>query len=158
MAARDDSGSSTLAGGAIARVGMLLRRYPLPVSGVFLFSLYMTFLYLPYDVFGKLFTQSIAQAQEVWFGYMLRGWAAKLTEPLHWLIYGSLSYGFFRERPWAWTLAALYTLQVAIGMAVWAVVYTRGGPLAYLLAAVGGALFSALAAAVWRARPRSGRS
>ena len=141
----------------IARLGILLRRYPLPVSGVFLFSLFMTFVYLPYDVFVKLFTQSIAQAQEVWFGVLLRGWAAKLTEPLHWLIYGSLGYGCFRERPWAWTLAALYTLQVAIGMVVWTALYTPGGPVRTLFAVVVGALFTALAAAVWRVRPRSGR-
>ena len=136
----------------VARLVDLLRRYPLAVRGVFVFSLFMTFVYMPYDVFVKLFTQSIEQAEEVWFGLMLRGWAAKLTEPLHWLIYASLGYGFFRERRWAWPFAALYTLQVAVGMVVWSMLYTsHGTPKA--VGVMGGLLFAALAAAVWRARP-----
>ena len=139
----------------ITRIGELLRRYPLPVSGVFLFSLFMTFVYLPYDVFVKLFTQSIEQAREVWFGFMLRGWSAKLTEPLHWLIYAALSYGFLRERAWVWPLAALYTLQVAVGTVVWTVLYASYGTLGNVLAGVVALLFAALAAALWRARPAS---
>jgi hypothetical protein len=134
----------------VAKLGELLRRYPLAVSGVFLFSLFMTFVYSPFDFLVKPLFQPIAQAQEVWFGFMLRGWAAKLTEPLHWLIYAALSYGFFQGRPWAWTLGALYTLQVAVGMVVWIALYTKlgGAPAAGV-----GLLFTALAVAVWRARP-----
>ncbi len=136
-----------------ARIGELLRRFPLAVSGVFLFSLFMTFVYGPYDVLVKPFTQSLAQAEEVWLGFMLRGWAAKLTEPLHWAIYAGISYGFYRERAWAWPLAALYTLQVAVGMFIWSWVYAS--QLAGMRAVGAGIalLFTWLAAVVWRARP-----
>ena len=37
------------------------------------FCLYMTFVYLPYDLFIK----PVAEDREVWFGFMLEGWAAK---------------------------------------------------------------------------------
>jgi nucleoside triphosphate diphosphatase len=130
-----------------------LRRYPLSVRAVFAFSLFMTFVYMPYDFFMKPFTQSIAAAEEVWFGLMLRGWTAKLTEPIHWLIYAALAYGFYHERPWAWTLAALYTLQVAVGTLVWTVLYASYGAIGNVLAVVVALLFAALAASVWRARP-----
>src|SRR5262245_56050635 len=87
------------------RLRDLLREYPLSVGSVFLFSLFMTCLYLPYDFLLKPLFRPIEAAQEVWFGFMLRGWAAKLTEPLHWVIYAALSYGFYTRRPWAWPVA-----------------------------------------------------
>ena len=34
----------------------------------------------------------------VWFGFMLEGWAAKATEPLHWAIYAAGAYGFWKMR------------------------------------------------------------
>jgi hypothetical protein len=139
--------------GGVGRVTALLRRYPLAVSGVFLFSLFMSLAYAPYDMFVKLFTQPISAAEEVWFGFMLRGWAAKATEPLHWLIYASLSYGFYRERRWAWPFASLYTLQVALGMVVWALLYARHVPGMPVISAAIGLLLVGVAAAVWRARP-----
>jgi hypothetical protein len=139
--------------GTFTRIAELLRRFPFAVSGVFLFSLFMTFVYGPYDVLVKPFTQSLAQAEEVWLGFMLRGWAAKLTEPLHWLVYAGLSYGFYRERAWAWPLASLYTLQVAIGMVIWSWVYASQLP-GMKAVGVGIALFFTwVAAGVWRARP-----
>jgi hypothetical protein len=141
----------------IARWSDLLRRYPLPVSGLFLFSVFMTFVYLPYDMLVKPFTQSVAQAEEVWFGFMLRGWAAKLTEPLHWLIYAALGHGFYRDRPWAFALGALYALQVAIGMLVWAALYVSPG-VVWMGSIVASLLFAVLAAAVWRARPAARRA
>jgi hypothetical protein len=136
-----------------SRIGELLRRFPRAVSGVFLFSLFMTFVYGPYDVLVKPFTQSLAQAEEVWFGLMLRGWAAKLTEPLHWLIYAGLSYGFYRERAWAWPRASLYTLQVALGMLIWSWIYASPLPGMKVVGAVVALLFAWVAAVVWRARP-----
>ena len=137
----------------VPRLAGLLRRYPLAVSGVFLFSLFMTAVYGPYDMFVKLFTQPVSAAEEVWFGFMLRGWAAKLTEPLHWLIYASLSYGFFHERPWAWPFASLYTLQVALGMVIWALLYAPPVAGMRAVSVVVGLFLAAVAAAVWRARP-----
>ena len=135
------------------RIRDLLREYPLSVSGVFLFSLFMTFVYLPYDFLLKPLFRPIEAAQEVWLGFMLRGWAAKLTEPLHWLLYGVLSYGFYARRAWAWPLAALYTLQVAAGTLIWTLLYASYGAVGNALAFAVAGLFAALALAVWRARP-----
>lgn len=112
----------------------------------------MTFVYLPYDLIGKLFVQEIADAQEVWFGITLRGWAAKASEPLHWAIYGILTWGFWRERPWVGWAAALYVAQVAIGMVVWSTFMPEGHGLAAGLAM--GAPFAILAVALWRAEGR----
>ncbi len=89
---------------------------------IFGFCIYMTFVYLPYDLFWK----SVADDQEVWFGFLLEGWAAKATEPLHWAIYGAGAYGFWQMKSWMWPWAAVYALQVAIGMMVWSLVDDRG--------------------------------
>jgi len=151
-AARPDTGPAAV----LARVRGFLARQPRAVGGVFLFCAFMTFVYMPYDVFVKLFTQELADAEEVWLGFMLRGGAAKLTEPLHWAIYAALTFGFYRERAWAWPFAALYTLQVSIGSLVWSFLYPSYGPLGMLLAVVVTLLFAALAHALWRARPGAG--
>ena len=60
-----------------------LRRRPWWMNALFGFCLYMTFIYMPFDFFWK----SVESDDEVWFGVRLHGWYAKLTEPLHWLIY-----------------------------------------------------------------------
>jgi len=106
------------------------------------FCAYMTFIYMPFDFFVK----PVADDQEVWFGYLLTGWWAKATEPLHWLIYGFGCYGFYRMKRWMWPWAGLYALQVAIGMAVWSIRDERGmGPIAGVLMSLP---FAALAAAL----------
>ena len=64
------------------------------MNGVYLFCAYMTFVYMPFDIFIK----PVAEDQEVWFGFMLTGWWAKATAPLHWLIYGFGFYGFLKKR------------------------------------------------------------
>lgn len=114
---------------------------------LFVFCVYMTFVYLPFDLFYK----PVAADEEVWFGFTLHGWAAKATAPLHWLIYGAGAYGFWKMRPWMWPWAALYVAQVAVAMAVWNLLDPRGQGL--LAAAVGAALFAVPAVALWRARP-----
>ena len=86
------------------------------------FCLYMAFIYMPFDIFWK----PVAQDEEVWFGITLHGWPAKLTAPLHWLIYGGLAYGFWRMRSWMWPWAAVYLAQVTIGMLVWNLLDPRG--------------------------------
>jgi len=136
-----------------ARILELLRRQPLPISGLFLFSLYMTFVYCPYDLLVKPFLQDVESAREVWLGYMLRGWAAKLTEPLHWAIYAAIVYGFYRDERWVWPLASLYVAQVAIASLVWTLLYATYGPVGHVLAVVVTLLFGALAVQIWRARP-----
>jgi hypothetical protein len=117
---------------------------------LFAFCLYMTFVYMPFDVFWK----PVAADEEVWFGITLHGWAAKATAPLHWLIYGAGAYGFWKMRPWMWPWAALYAAQVSVAMLVWNLLDPRGaGLLAGLIAA---ALFAVPAVALWRARPAFG--
>ena len=91
-------------------------RRPWWMSVLGLFCLYMTIVYVPWDLLWK----PVHQDHEVWFGYVFRGWAAKLTTPLHWMIYAFGSYGFWRMRPWMHPWAALYLLQVGFSMGVWA--------------------------------------
>ena len=79
------------------------------------FCLFMSFVYMPFDMFLK----PVAEDQEVWFGVLFEGWAAKLTEPLHWAIYAAGCFGFWRMRPWMWPWASVYALQVAVSMLVW---------------------------------------
>ena len=68
------------------------------MNAVMLFCAYMTFIHMPWDIFVK----PVAQDAEAWFGFLLRGWGAKLTEPLHWAIYAAGTYGFWRMRAWMW--------------------------------------------------------
>lgn len=127
-----------------------LSRRPWWMNILFAFCLYMTFIYMPYDVLFK----PVAQDEEVWFGIVLHGWAAKLTAPLHWAIYAAGAWGFWKMSAWMWPWAALYAAQVAIAMAVWNVIDPRGDGL--LMAGVSGALFLVPTVALWRARARFG--
>ena len=125
-----------------------LRARPWWVTALGLFCAYMTFVYLPFDLFYK----PIAQDEEVWFGLVLHGRAAKATEPLHWAIYAAGTWGFLRPRPWIWVASALYVGQIAVGMIVWNVTDPRG---AGWMAGLGtGAVFAALAVLLWRQRSR----
>ncbi|MGD9602423.1 MAG: hypothetical protein AB7O21_06445 [Gammaproteobacteria bacterium] len=124
------------------------RRRPAWMNLVFYFCVYMTFVYMPFDLFFK----PIARDHEVWFGFALHGKWAKATEPLHWLIYGAGAYGFWKMKPWMWPWAAVYCAQVVIGMFVWNVVNPLGaGWLAGLVAA---AVFAVPTVALARARAR----
>ena len=88
----------------------------------------------------------------VWFGFLLHGWWAKGTEPLHWAIYAAGAWGFHRMRPWLWPWAALYSAQVAIGALVWNLRDDRGHGWLGGLPVFAGCM--ALAVALWRARDR----
>ena len=103
------------------------RKRPWWMNLMLCFCLFMTFVYMPFDMFVK----PVAQDQEVWFGLLLEGWAAKLTEPLHWAIYGAGAYGFWTMKTWMWPWGAVYSLQVAISMLLWSV--TRGSLIAGLV-------------------------
>lgn len=81
------------------------------------FCAYMTFIYMPFDLFIK----PVAEDEEVWLGFVLHGWWAKATAPLHWLIYAAGFWGFLKMRSWMWPWAGVYSAQVAIAMLVWAV-------------------------------------
>ena len=113
---------------------------------IFGFCVYMTFVYMPFDLFWK----PVERDEEVWFGVVLHGVWAKATAPLHWLIYGAGAWGFWRRRPWMWPWAAVYSAQVAIGMLVWNLLDPRGGGLVAGLVAF--ALFLLPTIALWRAR------
>jgi hypothetical protein len=113
-----------------------------------LFCLYMTFVYLPFDLFYK----PVAEDEEVWFGFTLHGWAAKATAPLHWLIYAAGAYGFWKMRRWMWPWAAVYVAQVSLAMLIWNGLDPRGA--GWLMGLLGAALFAVPAVALWRARHR----
>ena len=100
----------------INKVENILKRRPFWMNVVFLFCVYMTFVYLPWDVFIK----PIAEDEEVWFGFIFYGWMAKLGGIVHWIVYGSLAYGLRYMRPWARICVGLYLLQVAWSIFVWA--------------------------------------
>ena len=121
---------------------------PLWMNAVMLFCAYMTFIYMPFDMFIK----PVDKDQEVWFGFMLTGWQAKATEPLHWLIYGFGLFGFLKMKSWMWPWASLYVLQVALGMLVWTLLNDNGpGALVGLAVA---SPFVALAIALFMAKER----
>ena len=116
------------------------------VTSLGLFCAYMTFVYMPFDLFFK----PVERDEEVWFGLVLHGRAAKLTEPLHWAIYAAGTWGFLRDRPWIWVGSSLYVFQIAIGMGVWNLTDHRGG--GWGAGLVTGALFTALGVLLWRQR------
>jgi hypothetical protein len=113
---------------------------------MFWFCLYMTFLYMPFDVFVK----PLASDHEIWFGIALHGWWAKATEPLHWLIYAAGARGFWKMKGWMWPWAALYSAQVTVAMLVWNVVNPNGQGLA--VGVVSAIVFAIPTVALWRAR------
>lgn len=117
---------------------------PLWVNALLAFCLFLTFIYMPYDMFWK----SVAEDQEVWFGFVVRGWAAKATEPIHWVIYGALSYGLWNMRPWMRFWGTVYAAQVAFSMAVWPILDERAPA---LWAIPAGAIFGWLTWKYWQA-------
>ena len=113
------------------------------------FCIYMTFIYLPWDIFVK----PVAVDEEVWFGITFRGWAAKATEPFHWLVYGAGMVGFWKMRPWMHPWASLYVVQIAISMFVWQFLDERGSD--SILAGLAGAIpFILLAVVLWRSKDK----
>ena len=125
-----------------------LSRRPLWMNALLLFCAYMALVYLPWDLFSK----PVAVDEEVWFGVRFHGLWAKLLELPHWAVYAAGMVGFWGMRSWMWPWAAVYAAQVAIGMAIWPVLY-RGGVSGLAVGAVSGGLFAALSVALVRARP-----
>ena len=124
-------------------------RRPIWMNALLLFCAYMAVIYLPWDIFVK----PVEVDQEVWFGLMFTGWAAKLLAIPHWAIYAAGMIGFWGMRSWMWPWASVYVAQVAIGMAVWPIL-ERGGPVGWIIGIVAGAVFAIPAVALWRARDR----
>ena len=102
-----------------------LKLRPWWMNALLLFCAFMTFLYLPWDIFIK----PLSQDQEVWFGFLFTGWSAKFGAVLHWCVYGAGTWGFWKMRPWMHPGAALYTLQIALGMLIWSSMDERGSGL-----------------------------
>lgn len=121
---------------------------PTWINALMVFSAWMAFVYVPWDFLIK----PVAQDEEVWLGIVLRGWGAKLTEPLHWAIYAAGAYGFYRMRTWMWPWAAVYVGSVALGMLVWSWLYRDS----FLLGVAAFVPFAWLARALWRAEPLFG--
>lgn len=123
-----------------------LRRRPWWMNVLWAFCLYMTFIYMPFDLFFK----PVAEDEEVWFGFVLTGWAAKATEPLHWLIYGAGAYGFWKMSRWMWPWAGVYAAQVMVAMLVWNLVDPRGG--GWIPGLIAATVFAVPTAALWLAK------
>ncbi|RMF23863.1 MAG: SDR family oxidoreductase [Deltaproteobacteria bacterium] len=125
----------------------MLRRRPWWMNVLLLFCAFMTFVYVPWDFFCK----PVAADQEAWFGLLLHGWAAKLTEPIHWAIYAAGTVGLWRMRGWMWPWAALYAGQVTLGMLVWSVCWA-GGFSGVAMGLAASVPFVLLTRALWKAR------
>lgn len=121
-------------------------RRPWWLNLILLFSLYMTFIYSPFDVVFK----PLAEDEDVWLGYIFTGWGAKVGGLIHWIVYATLAWGLWQMRPWAWWLGSLYSTQVAIAMFVWPLLNSDGG--GWISAVAAGATFSIPAVAFWRSR------
>ncbi len=125
-----------------------LARRPWWMNALLIFCVYMAFFYVPWDLFLK----PVSRDAEVFLGYAFHGWAAKLTNPLHWFIYGAGTYGFWRMRPWMHPWAALYASQVALSLCIWSV-RTSPGLRGWAFGLTLLLLVGALAVALWRSRP-----
>ena len=122
-------------------------RRPAWMNLVFLFCIWMTFFYLPWDIFIK----PLARDQEVWFGLIFTGWAAKVGAVAHWMVYASGAWGFYQMRRWMHPWAVVYVLQVALSFTLFPILNNLGGGLWGLIPATA---FIVLAVLLWRARPR----
>lgn len=112
---------------------------------------FLAYVYVPWDFFFK----PVAEDKEAWFGLLLEGYWAKLTEPLHFLLYAAGAYGFWRMRSWMWPWASLWVAQLTIGMVLWPILY-RGGLGGWALAIASGAVFGSIAWGLFVARDAFG--
>jgi hypothetical protein len=131
------------------RLQPLFEGRPRWINTLMVFCFFMTFIYMPWDLFIK----PAKIDQEVWLGIMFTGWAAKVAGVPHWAVYAAGAYGFWRMRPWMWPWAAVYSGQVAVGMLVWSLLELDGSR-AWLFGVGSFAPFAVLTWALWRARPR----
>jgi len=125
----------------------VFRGRPTWMNVVLVFCAYMTFVYVPWDFFWK----PTEVDEEVWFGILFRGSAAKWLEIPHWIIYAMLTYGLRQMRPWCGSLAGLYSAQIAVGMFIWNFLYLDGWFFPLIVATIGAVPFSLLSMAFWGA-------
>jgi L-alanine-DL-glutamate epimerase-like enolase superfamily enzyme len=138
---------------ASSRLRAIFEGRPAWINALMVFCGYMTFIYLPWDLFVK----PVAVDQEAWFGILVTGWAAKVAAIPHWAIYAAGTFGFWRMRSWMWPWAAVYTAQIAVGMLVWNLRELEGGR-GWFAGVAAFIPFAALTYALWDARPRFRRS
>ncbi len=109
------------------------------MNAVMVFCFFMTFIYLPWDVFIK----PVAEDQEVWFGVLFYGWLAKIGGLLHWFVYGAGAYGLWNMKRWLHPWVEIYVLQVAFSMGVWSFSAEDGTPVWIELLVIGAFVFLA---------------
>jgi len=124
-----------------------LARRPWWMNGLLLFSAFMAFIYVPWDLLMK----PARYDDEVWFGIRFHGWWAKLLELPHGLVYGLGTYGFWRMRAWMWPWAALYVAQISFSMLVWPLLYRRETT-SIVLGGIAALAFAAIARELWQAQ------
>ena len=112
------------------------------------FCAFMAAVALPLDFFGT----PVARDEQVWFGIVWHGWAAKIGELAHWAVYAAGAFGFWRLRTWMWPWASLYAGQVAFSMFIWFAVH-RGGLAGLVAALLSLVPYGGLTLLLWRARP-----
>jgi short-subunit dehydrogenase len=130
----------------------LFRDRPVWINALMIFSSYMAFIYMPWDIFWK----PAAEDKEVWFGIMFSGWWAKFWALPHWFVYAAAAHGFRRRRPWICTWGALYTAQISLGMLVWNIGYFGFSLTGWFVGIIGAAPFALLSLALADAREHFG--
>jgi short-subunit dehydrogenase len=126
----------------------MTRRRPWWMNLLMYFCMYMAFIHIPIDF---LFTP-LARDEQVWFGIVWRGLAAKIGELAHWAVFAAGAFGFWHMRTWMWPWAAVYAAQVTFSMVVWFLFY-RGGLGGFVATLISLAFFGGITALLWRARP-----
>lgn len=125
----------------------IFRDRPWWMNAVMVFSAWMAFIYMPWDIFIK----PAAEDREVWFGLMFTGGWAKVMAVPHWFVYGAAVYGFRRRRSWMAIAAPLYTAQVAFGMFLWPILQ-YGSLMGWVMGLIAAVPFTLLTMAFWNAR------
>ena len=117
------------------------------INLLFLFCIFMTFVYCPWDLFIK----PTFNDEEVWFGVMFYGSTAKILAVPHWIIYVMGYLGFKRMSTWMWPWSAVYVLQIAVSFLVWPILYKSGSD-RFVYALLGGGFFLCLSFFLWKSR------
>jgi hypothetical protein len=123
-----------------------LRGRPGWLDALYLFCCWMAFVYVPWDLFVK----PVARDEEVWFGIIFSGWAAKLGGVAHWFVYAAGAYGLRRMSAFLWPWAAIYSAQVALSMWVWNGRYPEHGGVGWFFGLFAALPFAWLALVLWR--------
>ncbi len=125
----------------------VFRGRPFWLNAVMVFCAYMSFVYVPWDIFIK----PASADGEVWFGVLLTGTAAKWAALPHWFVYGAGLYGLRRNRPWVMIAGAVYVSQVALSMFLWPI-FQYGSLTGFVLGLIAAIPFVLLVIAFWNSR------